>query len=62
MDELCIFTKCVQIFACAVQNDVPKIENKHLAFKASVAKMKTHVFIDNDSKAKLNNKFFVRKH
>ena len=55
-------TKRVRISACSVQDDVPKIKRKHLVFKASVAKIKTRVLIDNDSKAKLINEFFVRSH
>ena len=54
--------KCVRISTCAVQDDVPKIESKHLAFKINVARIKTRVLIDNGSKAKLIDKSFVRLH
>ena len=39
---------------------MPKIEGKHLVFKASVAGMKTRLLIDNGSEAKLIDKSFVR--
>ena len=39
---------------------MPKIESKHLVFKASVAGMKTRLLIDNGSEAELINKSFVR--
>ena len=43
-----------------MQDDVPKIEGRHLVFKASVAGMKTRLLIDNSSKAELIDEFFVR--
>ena len=46
-------TKRVQISACTVQNSVFKVEGKHLIFKASVAGIKTHLFVDNSSKIEL---------
>ena len=39
---------------------MPKIESKHLVFKASIAGIKIRVLIDNGSEAKLIDKFFVR--
>ena len=39
---------------------MPKIEGKHLVFKASIAGIKTRLLIDNGSEAKLINKSFVR--
>ena len=39
---------------------MPKIEGKHLVFKASVAGMKTRLLIDNGSEAELIDKSFVR--
>ena len=63
MDQFCTITiKRVRISACAVKDDVPKIEEKHLIFKASIAEIKTRILIDNNSKAKLINKSFVRSH
>ena len=46
-------TKRVQISACTVQNSVPKVEGKHLIFKASVAEIRTRLFVDNGNEAKL---------
>ena len=40
---------------------MPKIEGKHLVFKASIAGMKTRLLIDNGSKAELIDKSFVRE-
>ena len=54
--------KCVRISIGAVQNNVSKIKGKHFVFKANVAEIKTRVLIDNSSKAKLINEFFVRLH
>ena len=39
---------------------MPKIEGKHLVFKASIAGIKTRLLIDNGSEAELINKSFVR--
>ena len=39
---------------------MPKIEGKHLVFKASIAGIKTRLLIDNGSEAKLIDKSFVR--
>ena len=39
---------------------MPKIKSKHLAFKASIAGIKTQLLIDNGSKAKLIDESFVR--
>ena len=39
---------------------MPKIEGKHLVFKASIAGMKTRLLIDNGSEAELIDKSFVR--
>ena len=38
---------------------MPKIESKHLVFKASIAIIKTRLLIDNGSKAELIDKSFV---
>ena len=40
---------------------MPKIEGKHLIFKASIAGIKTRLLIDNGSEAKLIDKAFVRE-
>ena len=40
---------------------MPKIEGKHLVFKASIAGIKTRLLIDNSSKAELIDKTFVRE-
>ena len=61
-DKAGVTTKYVRISTCAVQDDVLKIKKKHLVFKASVAEIKTRVLIDNGSKAKLIDEFFVRLH
>ena len=53
-------TKRVRVSTCAVRDDVPKIESKHLVFKASIAGIKTCLLIDNGSKAELIDKSFVR--
>ena len=39
---------------------MPKIEGKHLVFKASIAGIKTRLLIDNGSEAELIDKSFVR--
>ena len=52
--------KRVKISKCTIQNDIAKVESKHLVFKTSIARIHTHLLIDNGSKAKLINKFFVR--
>lgn len=52
-------TKQVRISACVVQDDMPKIKGKHLVFKASIAKIKTCLLIENGSEAKLIDKSFV---
>ena len=36
-----------------------KIKNKYLNFKANIAKMKTSLFVNNNNKNKLIDKFFV---
>ena len=61
-DEVCaaVETKRVRVSTCAIRDDVPKIEGKHLVFKASVAGMKTRLLIDNGSKAELIDESFVR--
>lgn len=45
VEQLCITTKCVQIFVYAVRDTMPKIKSRHLVFKTSIAAMKTCVFI-----------------
>ena len=59
MDKNHCASKRVQISAYIVKNSVLKIKSKHLIFKASVAGIKTHLLIDNGSKAKLIDKSFV---
>ena len=44
---------------CYTRN-VPKIEGKHLVFKASIAGIKTRLLMDNGSEAELIDKSFVR--
>ena len=39
---------------------MPKIEGKHLVFKASIATIKTRLLIDNGSEAELIDESFVR--
>ena len=51
--------KQVKVSTCAIQNNVLKVESKHLIFKASIAKMKTYLFVDNGNEAKFIDKFFV---
>ena len=38
---------------------MPKVKNKHLYFKTSIIEVKTHLLINNRSKAKLIDEFFV---
>ena len=61
-NEVCatVKTKRVKVSTCAIQDDVPKIEGKHLVFKASIAGIKTRLLIDNGNKTKLINESFVR--
>ena len=44
----------------AIQNNVAKVENKHLVFKTNIARIHTSLLIDNGSKAELIDKSFVR--
>ena len=52
----------VRVLICAIQNNELKIESKHLIFKASIAGMKTRLFVDNSSKTKFIDEFFMRTH
>ena len=52
--------KRVRISIYAIQNDVAKVEGKHLVFKTSIAGIHTCLLIDNGSEAKLIDKSFVR--
>ena len=45
-----------------MRDDVPKVESKHLVFKASVGGIQTRLLIDNGSEAELIDKSFVRMH
>ena len=51
--------KTVRILTYAMKNNMPKIKNKHLIFKTSIAEVKTCLLIDNRSKAKLIDDFFM---
>ena len=51
--------KWVKISTCAIQNDMTKVEGKHLVFKTSIAGIHTCLLIDNDSTAKLIDKSFA---
>ena len=51
--------KRVRIFTYAIQNNVAKVKSKHLVFKTSIARIHTHLLIDNSSKAELIDKSFV---
>ena len=51
--------KWVRIFLCAIQNNLAKVEGKHLVFKTSIVGIHTHLLIDNGSKAKLIDKSFA---
>ena len=42
-----------------MRNNIFEIKGKYLIFKTGIAKMKTHLPIDNKSKAKLIDEFFV---
>ena len=53
------YQKRVRISTCAIQNNIAKVEGKHLVFKTSIAGIHTHLLIDNDSEAELIDKFFV---
>ena len=44
---------------CAIQNDVTKVEGKHLVFKISIAGIHSRLLIDNSSEAKLIDKSFA---
>lgn len=59
---MCIITKHVKSFACAMKDNMSKIEGKHLVFKVSATEIKNCILIDNGSKAKLIDKFFVHTH
>ena len=43
-----------------MRNNVPKIEGKHLVFKASIAEIQTRLLIDNGNEAELIDESFVR--
>ena len=45
---------------CAIRNDVPKIEGKHLVFKSSINRIKTRLLVDNGSETELIDESFVR--
>ena len=60
MDKSHYAIKRVQISACIIRNSVPKVKGKHFIFKANVAGIKTRLLIDNSSKTKLIDQFFVR--
>lgn len=62
MDQTGDVIKHVKIFACAVQNNISKVKEKHLVFKAKIARIKIYILIDNNSKTKLIDKFFVHLH
>ena len=51
--------KRVRIFTYTIQNNMVKVEGKHLVFKTSIAGIHTCLLIDNDSKVKLIDKSFV---
>ena len=51
--------KRVRVSTCTIQNNVLKIESKHLIFKTSIAGMKTHLFVDNGNEAELNEESFI---
>ena len=44
---------------CAIRDDVPKIEGKHLVFKSSINGIKTHLLVDNGSETELIDESFV---
>ena len=46
--------------AKGIQNNVVKVEGKHLVFKTSIAGIHTCLLIDNDSEVELIDKSFVR--
>ena len=52
--------KTVKVSTCAICDNVPKIESKHLVFKSSINGMETCLLVDNDNETKLIDKFFVR--
>ena len=45
---------------CAIRDDVPKIEGKHLVFKSSINRIKTRLLVDNGSETELIDESFVR--
>ena len=49
----------VKILICAVRNNMPKVKNKYLIFKTSIAKVKTRLLVDNKSEAELIDKSFI---
>ena len=51
--------KRVRISTCAIQNNVAKVEGKHLVFKSSIAGIHTCLLIDNSNKAELIEKSFA---
>lgn len=51
--------KIVKVLIYAMQNNISKIEGKHLIFKVSIAKMKTRLLINNGSKTEFIDEFFV---
>lgn len=62
-NEICATTaKWVRILAYAIQDNMPKIEDKHFVFKTSIAEIHMCLLIDNSCKAKLIDKFFVHTH
>lgn len=51
--------KWVRILICAIQNNVAKVERKHLVFHTSVVKIHTYLLIDNNGEARLIDESFV---
>ena len=51
--------KRVRISTCAIQNNVAKVEGKHLVFKTSITGIHIRLLIDNGSEAELINESFV---
>ena len=49
----------IKISTCAVKNNMPKIEDKHLVYKTSIAGVKTRLLVDNRNKTELIDKLFV---
>lgn len=52
--------RTVRVSACAVRDDVAKIEGQHLIFKASIGGIKSRLLIDNGSEAELIDESFMR--